>query len=178
MNRLVFALLVLAGCGGSPKSATGPATAPSGLPPPPGKVETAIYDNEFHVSVDDRVLVQIPALLDDFDDVSGEAMEVEGSDGRLFLAQLFSERGEDEFSREIHAWLIDASRREILWTGKATYQSSFGACEIWTDIPEPSFQDGTAIIELASGVEILEEGTDRCEGPPLSRRAEARITLK
>ncbi len=135
-------------------------------------------DNEFHVSVDDHVLVQIPARLDDFDEVAGEAMEVEGSDGRLFLAQLFSQQGEDELSREIHAWLIDASRREILWTGKATYQNSFGACEIWTDIPEPSFQNGTAIIELASGVEILEEGTDRCEGPPLVRREGARITLK
>jgi hypothetical protein len=178
MNRLALALLVLAGCSGSTTSATGPATAPSGLPPPPGTVKTAIYDNEFHVSVDGQVLVRIPARLDDFDDVSGEVMEVEGSNGRLFLAQLFSEQGEDEFSREIHAWLIDASRREILWTGKATYQSSFGACEIWTDIPEPSFQDGTAIIELASGVEIIEEGTDRCEGPPLSRTEGARITLK
>ena len=172
-SSLLVASLLVAACGGGAKSTT----RPSGPAPAPREVTVSTADNQFRVRVGDEVLVDVPARFDDFESVESDAFEVDGSGGRVWLAQWMGQQGEDELSREIEAWLVDASRGVILWTGKASFSNSFGECEVWTNIPEPSFADGTVTITLASGVEILEEGTDRCEGAPIARTEGAKIVL-
>jgi hypothetical protein len=169
----------VAACGGSQKSssgASGPAKSPG--------VVTAIIEGEparFVVRVtrgeESKVLVDEPAPGDRFDSVTADVQEVKGTGGRVFLAQKLGEVGEDEFTREIEAWVIDAARDQVLWSGRGSYGNSFGECES-LDVPEPSFENGVLIVRIVKGVEKLEPETDRCEAVPIQRTEAARVELR
>jgi hypothetical protein len=180
MLRPVCLALLVAACGGKGKGAAGP----SARYDTPGTVTAAVegHPSRFVVRIthdngDLNVLVNVPAAVEKFDQVTADVSEVQGSEGRLFLVQMFSEVGEDEFTRDIEVWVIDALRDAVLWTGAGTYNNSFGECETLNDVPEPTMEGRELVVRLAKGTEKIEPTSERCESVPLEHNEVVRVEL-
>jgi hypothetical protein len=76
---------------------------------------------------------------------TASVVEVKGSGGRIFLAQMFISQGEDEFWRDISAWVIDAASDQVLWQGEGRFANSFDSCDRITDLPEVEM-DATSVV--------------------------------
>lgn len=99
---------------------------------------------------------------------------VEGATNRLTLVQLFCENGEDEFSRDIEAWVADKDGK-VLWTGKGSFSNSFDECQT-LDVPSARVEANTLIIVQTRGTTRV-EGSTRCEPVPMTDTPLAKIPL-
>ena len=83
-------------------------------------------------------------------------------------------------SREIEAWVIDAARDRILWSGKGTYQNGSESCEM-LDVPEPAVEKGVLIVRYARGTvgaPTPAPCAQDCRPAPLRQVELARIPLE
>lgn len=170
----------------APATSAAPAApaAPAPAAPAPvtgaGTVTAAVENAHFVVRVAHgaatKTLVDVPAQADEYDQVTAASDAVQGSEGRVVLVQKFAERGEDEFSRSIQAWIIDAARDEILWTGTGSYANSFDECET-LDVPAPSIENGAVVVRVERGTKKLVKGSKRCRATKIERTVEATLPL-
>lgn len=156
--------------------------APAPAAPAGNGTVTAVVENEHFIvrvahGAATKTLVDVPAPADEYDEVSAANDPVKGSDGRVVLVQKFGERGADEFSRSIQAWIIDAARDEILWTGTGSYANSFDECETF-EVPEPSIEHGAVVVRVERGTRKLVKNTRRCRAKKVARTVEATVPLR
>ena len=178
----VSVLMVCRGSTAAPATAAAPVAAPAVAPAGPGTVSAVIEGDPPHFVV--RVahggsttsVVDIAAPVEQYDEVKAVTRVVDRSHGRVVLAQKFREVGDDEFSRDIQAWLIDAVHDKVLWTGTGVYSNSFGECESF-DVPEAIVEGNQLVVRALRGTARLVKRSKRCGPGKRKTTVEARIPL-
>lgn len=171
MRSLALITTLVAACASSK-----PATKIAASNRTPGVVTAAVEGGRFTIVVQhgDKVfgLVDEPAEEDRFDQVTAVQDAVDGTNGRVVIAQMFQEAGEDEFSRAISLWVVDAATSEILWRGKGSFSNYIDEC-VKTDVPWARLEGNVLVVERE------EEASEGCDQPKSLTKTEiTRVTLK